>query len=155
MTIIDLRGTPANQAEMRAIMRALRDSTPMTNPEDAKAIMDAGSIPSAVFEESLRTISRNARTAGPGYSTALRDMVHEVARRLRPQSEMKPVSSTNVAAIGYDAAAAIFRVRFKDGRTYAYQGVPQDVADGIFEAKSVGRAVRVLHSYPSTVEEQP
>lgn len=54
---------------------------------------------------------------------------------------LNPVESSNVEAVGYDAAGQRFGVRFKRGAEYHYEGVPQKVADSILTAKSIGSAV--------------
>lgn len=57
---------------------------------------------------------------------------------------MFPVSgSSNIVAIGYDAAARELRVEFKsapgsDQRTYSYADVPADVAGVLFGSTSIG-----------------
>ena len=48
------------------------------------------------------------------------------------------VSSTTLAAVGYDESAALLAVRFISGREYHYFGVPRDVYDGFFTATSIG-----------------
>jgi hypothetical protein len=52
--------------------------------------------------------------------------------------EMTPVSSSNVAEVGYDADNQIAHVRFLNGSLYIYKGVPQPVYDGLLYASSVG-----------------
>ena len=53
--------------------------------------------------------------------------------------EYVSVSSSTVAAIGYDADAATLGVRFLSGAEYHYHGVPNEVYEGFFTAASVGR----------------
>jgi KTSC domain len=55
-----------------------------------------------------------------------------------PIPEMYPVSSSNVAAVGYDAENQTVYVRFLDGSTYAYKGVPVHEFDNLRTASSVG-----------------
>ena len=52
--------------------------------------------------------------------------------------ELKPVDSSNISAIGYDAAAKELHVQFSSGATYAYRGVPPTVYSKLAEAKSKG-----------------
>jgi hypothetical protein len=52
--------------------------------------------------------------------------------------KMTPVSSSNVAEIGYDAEGQIVHVRFLNGSLYIYKDVPQFVYDGLLNASSVG-----------------
>lgn len=54
---------------------------------------------------------------------------------------LNPVESSNIEAIGYDAASQRMGVRFKRGAEYHYEGVPPKVAESILTAKSVGSAV--------------
>jgi hypothetical protein len=53
--------------------------------------------------------------------------------------EMIPVTSSNLAAIGYDADTATLRIQFIRSGSYDYQGVPQDVYDGLLMATSKGQ----------------
>jgi KTSC domain len=56
--------------------------------------------------------------------------------------EMKPVNSSNVAAIGYENET--LSVRFKDGAEYEYPGVSQRQYDDLMSAPSKGRALNGL-----------
>lgn len=49
------------------------------------------------------------------------------------------VSSSNVAAVGYDDEQSVLGVRFLNGSEYHYFGVPRDVFDGLLGASSVGQ----------------
>ena len=42
-----------------------------------------------------------------------------------PMPDMQPVSSSNIAAVGYDAENQTVYVQFLNGSTYAYKGVPE------------------------------
>lgn len=54
--------------------------------------------------------------------------------------EMHYVDSSNIEAIGYDAAAQELHVRFlKSGATYAYYGVEEWVFQELMQADSKGR----------------
>jgi hypothetical protein len=53
--------------------------------------------------------------------------------------EMISVSSSNIAAIGYDFEMAILRIQFLQSGTYDYQQVPQHVYEGMLSALSKGR----------------
>jgi len=55
-----------------------------------------------------------------------------------PMPEMHPVSSTNIAAVGYDAESQIVYVQFLNGSTYAYKGVPEHEFENLRTAPSVG-----------------
>jgi len=52
--------------------------------------------------------------------------------------EMIPVSSSNVAAVGYDENSQTVYVRFLNNSLYIYKGVPQSEFDGLLNAPSVG-----------------
>lgn len=52
--------------------------------------------------------------------------------------EMHPVSSSNVASVGYDAASMIVYVEFNDGSVYGYKGVPEHEYENLRNAASVG-----------------
>jgi hypothetical protein len=49
------------------------------------------------------------------------------------------ISSSAIAAVGYDAAACKMKVRFVAGETYDFCGVPQGVFEGLLGAVSKGR----------------
>lgn len=51
---------------------------------------------------------------------------------------MKPVDSSQINAIGYDKELQLLHVQFKNGGTYAYEGVPHDMADALVKSESVG-----------------
>ena len=52
--------------------------------------------------------------------------------------EMQPVSSSNIAAVGYDADSQTVYVQFLNGSTYAYKGVPAHEFENLRTAASVG-----------------
>lgn len=52
--------------------------------------------------------------------------------------QRQPVSSSNIATIGYDPGAHVLEVEFNDGAVYQYMNVPQAVYDGIMAAASRG-----------------
>lgn len=53
--------------------------------------------------------------------------------------EMTPVSSSNVASVGYSAADETVYVRFISGNSlYAYQGVPAHEFENLLSAPSIG-----------------
>lgn len=49
-----------------------------------------------------------------------------------------PVVSSNVASVGYDAAAQTLEVGFNSGAVYQYFGVPVGVYSALMAASSVG-----------------
>lgn len=52
---------------------------------------------------------------------------------------MQPVSSSNLAAVGYDPETQTLAVEFRSGGTYEYYDVPQQVFDGLLSAASHGQ----------------
>ena len=50
-----------------------------------------------------------------------------------------PVSSSNIAAIGYDEDTQILEVEFTDGSVYQYSGVPPGEHNGMMNADSKGK----------------
>ncbi|PKO39688.1 MAG: KTSC domain-containing protein [Betaproteobacteria bacterium HGW-Betaproteobacteria-6] len=55
-----------------------------------------------------------------------------------PIPDMEPVSSSNIAAIGYDVENLTVYVQFLNGSTYAYKGVPEHEFENLRTAPSVG-----------------
>jgi hypothetical protein len=53
--------------------------------------------------------------------------------------EMIPVSSSNLAAIGYEPETAVLRIQFLNGGTYLYHGVPLETYEGLLNAGSKGQ----------------
>jgi hypothetical protein len=53
--------------------------------------------------------------------------------------ERTPVSSSNIASIGYDEDNQILEIEFNDGSVYQYSGVPSSEHDGIMNADSKGK----------------
>jgi hypothetical protein len=52
--------------------------------------------------------------------------------------EMISVSSTSLAAVGYDNETATLYVQFLNGSNFCYQGVPLDAYEGLLSAGSIG-----------------
>ena len=52
--------------------------------------------------------------------------------------DMTPVSSSNVAEVGYDEKLLLLYVRFHSGLLYRYKGVTRMEFDGLRSAPSVG-----------------
>lgn len=51
---------------------------------------------------------------------------------------MQPVSSSNLAAVGYDYNTATLRIEFLKSGCYDYFGVPSDVYEALLSASSIG-----------------
>lgn len=52
--------------------------------------------------------------------------------------EMKPVKSSNIQAIGYDAKDKVMHIAFTSGKTYAYHGVTPEQHGEFLHADSIG-----------------
>lgn len=52
--------------------------------------------------------------------------------------DRKPLKSTNIESVGYDAATRTMHIEFKGGNVYEYQGVPESVHAAFVAAKSPG-----------------
>ena len=68
--------------------------------------------------------------------------------------QMQAVDSSNVQAVGYDAASSKLYVAFKHGGTYSYAGVPPEVHKALVTSESVGGylAKNVKGTYAYTKE---
>lgn len=53
--------------------------------------------------------------------------------------ERVPVTSSNVAAVGYDAETETLEVEFNNGSVYQYLAVPENEHQALMQADSVGR----------------
>ncbi len=51
----------------------------------------------------------------------------------------QPVTSTSLAAVGFDPGSNTLEVEFQNARVYRYGGVPQAVFESLKEAESKGR----------------
>lgn len=58
--------------------------------------------------------------------------------------EMKPVVSTRVKALGYDAETQTLRAEFPNGRRCDYEGVPPEVYAEMEKSTSIGAAFGAL-----------
>lgn len=66
--------------------------------------------------------------------------------------DMKPVSSSNISSAGYDPVSQTLAIEFHSGATWHYSPVPQEDADAVIGADSVGRAFneRIKGQYQGT-----
>ncbi len=64
--------------------------------------------------------------------------------------ERTPVTSSNIAAIGYNEDDHILEVEFKNGSVYQYSDVPLSERTGIMNADSKGRYfhANIRNRYP-------
>ena len=67
------------------------------------------------------------------------------------EMNVESVRSRDLALIGYDAATAILEVVFRAGGVYRYQGVPENIYQGLMAASSHGtffqKYVKVQYPY--------
>ena len=52
--------------------------------------------------------------------------------------DLVPCKSSKVSAFGHDPETGELHVQYKDGATYAFEGVPADLHDSLRNAPSVG-----------------
>jgi len=64
--------------------------------------------------------------------------------------ERRPVSSSNLAAVGYDKSSKVLEIEFRTGSVYQYRSVHPNTARGLFTASSKGKYVwkNVRGKYP-------
>lgn len=64
--------------------------------------------------------------------------------------ERKPVVSSNIVAIGYDAPSQLMEIEFKTGAVYEYSGVPQAVHEDFITSTSKGQYLHanIKNKYP-------
>jgi hypothetical protein len=53
--------------------------------------------------------------------------------------QLIPVSSSNIASIGYETSTQTLQILFHSGGLYQYSGVPQSIHNGIMSAPSHGQ----------------
>lgn len=58
--------------------------------------------------------------------------------------EMHPVSSSNVAAVGYDEESKTLAVEFHNGGVYHYYDVPPNTFKALLTADSVGQYLNMV-----------
>ena len=62
-----------------------------------------------------------------------------------------PVSSSNLASVGYDAGSSTLEIAFNEGGVYEYDRVPEAVYRGLMAASSKGRyfdsMIKNVYSY--------
>jgi len=64
---------------------------------------------------------------------------------------MHSVTSSDIAALGYDDSTSTLYVRFHQGRLYSYDRVPRSVYEALNSAPSIGSSfhanVRYVYAY--------
>lgn len=63
--------------------------------------------------------------------------------------DFQPVTSSNLALVGYDPPSQTLAVQFRSGTVYAYKDVPPQVHTDLLAAPSLGRhfARYIRHTY--------
>lgn len=56
---------------------------------------------------------------------------------IQPDTDLTPVNSTNILAVGW--VANVLTVQFRSGTEFTYQPVTQEVFEGLLSAPSPGR----------------
>lgn len=71
--------------------------------------------------------------------------------------EMKPVQSSNIRTIGYDAEARRLQIEFGSGKTYAYDEFPSEEHAALMSAPSIGShfARHIRSKYPGVEVKEP
>lgn len=73
-----------------------------------------------------------------------------------PQIPLQPLTSSSVAAAGFDAGTGTLAIQFKNGRTYHYEGITAEQYAGLTSAKSAGAYVNgLLRGRPGKPLETP
>ncbi|HEY1772480.1 MAG TPA: KTSC domain-containing protein [Gammaproteobacteria bacterium] len=62
------------------------------------------------------------------------------------------VTSSNIAAVGYDPVLQVLEVEFKNGTVYRYDGVSSEIHEAMVTAPSVGGyfSANIRNKFPST-----
>ena len=68
---------------------------------------------------------------------------HSIREKFMSVPDMQPVSSSNIAAVGYDAENQMVYVQFLNGSTYTYKGVPEHEFENLRTAPSVGSYLKI------------
>ena len=63
---------------------------------------------------------------------------HFLRGTAEPAMPRRPVRSSDIASIGYDAQSNVLEVEFLNGAVYQYYQVPQAVYEGLMNANSHG-----------------
>lgn len=65
-------------------------------------------------------------------------------------TELKPVESSMIKAVGYDPETHVLEVVFNSNQTYRYKGVPPEVYEELMAAESKGRYMlsEIIDVYP-------
>lgn len=65
-------------------------------------------------------------------------LVYSIEQKDCESVTRSPVSSSNLASVGYDMTSSVLEVEFKNGSVYQYLNVPRGTYDALLGAASVG-----------------
>jgi hypothetical protein len=79
----------------------------------------------------------------------------ETIRAAPMRIPMRPVTSSNIAAVGYDAATSTLAVQFSNDTAYTFAGVPAETHQDLMAAKSIGAffSAHIRGSFAGTKQE--
>ncbi len=82
--------------------------------------------------------------------TTLSANCRQVGTRGPKRMFRQPVSSTNLASVGYDPILRTLEVEFRNGHIYQYESVPPSVVRDLLRAPSIGRFLNqnIKRRYP-------
>ena len=103
----------------------------------ARACRVTGQLP--CFSCLVQEIGLEAARNHPAFSKARAPLRLVKEYPMKPAIDMKPVQSSNIRAIGHDAAAAALVVEFTSGDFYEYANVNAEQFDALLKAESVGK----------------
>lgn len=86
------------------------------------------SVPPLVYAELM-----NSDSPGTYLDHNIRDIY-----TCRQVLKMVPVASTSIHSVGYDPSVQVLYVKFHNGYTYEYSGVPPEIYAGLMNAYSIG-----------------
>ncbi|WP_272653774.1 DUF72 domain-containing protein [Microbacterium sp. EF45047] len=134
--------------EDRPLRHALEPRSPSFHDEAFAALLREHGAAMTVADTAGRWPQRRARAC-----PARRGRAGPTGRRRPGGGAMKrlPVTSSALAAVGYDRATAVLEVEFRSGEVYRYYAVPASVHRELLAAPSLGRffAERIRDRYPT------
>jgi hypothetical protein len=96
----------------------------------------------------VRTIGRQGEPPRPG---GARQAGAHPATDPTQVPDLKPLSSSNIAAAGYNSSTRVMRIEFRNGSIYDYNDVSPETWDAFLRAPSHGtfhhRAIRGSYGY--------
>jgi prevent-host-death family protein len=105
----------------------------------------------------LRRIEQARKSLHAGRGVRFEDLESTVkrSRRAKPTTDAdrlqrRPVPSTTMASVGYDATTQTLEIEFRNGRVYQYRSVEAATFERLMKARSKGQFLNayVRNSYP-------